>query len=73
MMLSGFVFEIASMPQPLQWLTHIIPARYYASSLQTLFQAGTLPQLLGPNMLFLLLLCIFWLGVTALKTRRTLD
>lgn len=73
MMLSGFVFEIASMPQPLQWLTHIIPARYYASSLQTLFQAGTLPQLLGPNMLFLLLLCIFWLGLTALKTRRTLD
>ena len=73
MMLSGFVFEIASMPQPLQWLTHIIPARYYASSLQTLFQAGTLPQLLGPNMLFLLLLCLFWLGLTALKTRRTLD
>jgi ABC-2 type transport system permease protein len=73
MMLSGFVFEIASMPLPLQWLTHIIPARYYASSLQTLFQAGTLPQVLGPNVLFLLLLCIFWLGLTALKTRRTLD
>ena len=72
-MLSGFVYEIASMPLPLQWLTRIIPARYYASSLQTLFQAGTLPQLLGPNMLFLLLLCIFWLGLTALKTRRTLD
>lgn len=72
-MLSGFVFEIASMPLPLQWLTRIIPARYYASSLQTLFQAGTLMELLWPNLLCLLLLSLFWLGLTALKSRRTLE
>ncbi|GAB3231395.1 ABC transporter permease [Pseudaeromonas pectinilytica] len=73
MMLSGFVYEIASMPLPLQWLTRIIPARYYASSLQTLFQAGTLMELLWPNLLCLLLLSLFWLGLTALKSRRTLE
>ena len=73
MMLSGFVYEIASMPLPLQWLTRIIPARYYASSLQTLFQAGTLMEVLWPNLLCLLLLSIFWLGLTALKSRRTLE
>ena len=72
-MLSGFVYEIASMPLPLQWLTRIIPARYYASSLQTLFQAGTLMDLLWPNLLCLLLLSLFWLGLTALKSRRTLE
>ena len=72
-MLSGFVYEIASMPLPLQWLTRIIPARYYASSLQTLFQAGTLLELLWPNLLCLLLLSLFWLGLTALKSRRTLE
>ena len=72
-MLSGFVYEIASMPLPLQWLTRIIPARYYASSLQTLFQAGTLRELLWPNLLCLLLLSLFWLGLTALKSRRTLE
>ena len=72
-MLSGFVYEIASMPLPLQWLTRIIPARYYASSLQTLFQAGTLMELLWPNLLCLLLLSLFWLGLTALKSRRTLE
>ena len=73
MMLSGFVFEIASMPLPLRLITYIIPARYYASSLQTLFQAGTLLQLLWPNLLCLLLLSLFWLGLTAYKSRRTLE
>lgn len=73
MMLSGFVFEISSMPTVLQWLTHIIPARYFASSMQTLFQAGNIASVLVPNALFLALLSIFWLGLTARKTSRTLD
>jgi ABC-2 type transport system permease protein len=73
MMLSGFVFEIASMPKVLQWVTRLIPARYFANSLQTLFQAGTIPEILIPNALFLALLALFWLGLTAWKTKRTLD
>ena len=73
LMLSGFVFEIDSMPKALQFLTRIIPARYFASSLQTLFQAGTIGASLWANALGLGLLMLFWLGLTALKTRRTLD
>ena len=73
LMLSGFVFEIDSMPKVLQFLTRIIPARYFASSLQTLFQAGTVGALLWANALGLTLLMLFWLGLTAWKTRRTLD
>jgi ABC-2 type transport system permease protein len=73
LMLSGFVFEIDSMPKALQYLTRIIPARYFASSLQTLFQAGTVGPLLWVNALGLGLLMCFWLGLTAWKTRRTLD
>lgn len=73
LMLSGFVFEIASMPLPLRLLTRVIPARYFASSLQSLFQAGTPWSLLGPNALGLALLMVLWLGLTALNTRRTLD
>ncbi len=73
LMLSGFVFEIDSMPKVLQLLTRIIPARYFASSLQTLFQAGTVGALLWTNALGLGLLMLFWLGLTARKTNRTLD
>lgn len=38
--LSGFLFEINNMPQWLQTLTYIFPARYFVESLQTLFLAG---------------------------------
>ncbi|MEO9383153.1 ABC transporter permease [Chromobacterium phragmitis] len=73
LMLSGFVFEISSMPEPLQWLTRILPARYFASTLQTLFQAGVVPGLLWFNAASLTLLGAFWLGQAVRKTRRTLD
>ena len=73
MMLSGFVYEINSMPTVLQWITQIIPARYFANSLQTLFQAGTVSAVLLGDAVFLALLGAFWLGMTALKTRRSLD
>src|SRR6056297_121400 len=38
--LSGFIFDIASMPTPIRGLTHALAARYYVSILQTVFLAG---------------------------------
>src|SRR5262249_20549449 len=40
MMLSGFLFDIRSMPTIVQWITHLVAARYFVGSLQTLFLAG---------------------------------
>ncbi len=51
--LSGFIFEIDSMPVPIQILTRVLPPRYYVSSLQTLFLAGDVPEVLVPNTLIL--------------------
>jgi ABC-2 type transport system permease protein len=39
-LLSGFIFEISSMPMPIQWLTNIVAARWLIPSLQTVFLAG---------------------------------
>jgi len=39
-LLSGFIFEIASMPKPIQWLTNVVAARWLIPSLQTVFLAG---------------------------------
>ncbi len=39
-LLSGFLFEIDSMPVVIQWITVIVPARYLIPSLQTVFLAG---------------------------------
>lgn len=40
-LLSGFLFSIDQMPTVLQWITHIVPARYYVSVLKRIFLKGT--------------------------------
>jgi ABC-2 type transport system permease protein len=72
-MLSGFVYEISSMPAPIRAATYLIPARYFVSALQTLFQAGFVGQVLLQDFLFLLVSAVFFLGLTALRTARRLD
>ena len=72
-MLSGFVFEIASMPAPVRAVTYLIPARYFISALQTLFQAGFVGRVLLDDFLFLTASAAFFLGLSALRTRRRLD
>jgi ABC-2 type transport system permease protein len=44
--LSGFLFEIDAMPAPLRLFTYAFPPRYFVSSLQTLFLAGDVPEML---------------------------
>lgn len=73
MMLSGFIYEIASMPPFLRGVTHLIPARYFVSSIQTLFQAGTRWSLLWPDILMLSLSSLLFLGLTAKLTRRRME
>ena len=73
MMLSGFTYEITSMPAWLRTVTLLLPARYFVSSMQTLFQAGDIPGVLWPDLLCLVAAAIFFVGLTARQTRRRLD
>ncbi|PXW45026.1 ABC transporter permease [Dickeya zeae] len=72
-MLSGFIFEIHSMPVLVQAVSYLIPARYFVSTLQTLFLAGNIGSVLLMNLLFLMTSAVFFIGLTAWKTRRRLD
>ena len=72
-MLSGFIFEIASMPTPIRMLTYIIPARYFVSSLQTLFLVGNVWSLLFYNLLGMFILGFFLFFITARRTVKRLD
>ncbi|WP_455872342.1 ABC transporter permease [Serratia proteamaculans] len=72
-MLSGFLFEIDSMPAIIRLITHLIPARYFVSTLHTLFLAGNIPLIITTNLLFLIASAILFIGLTALKTKRRLD
>jgi ABC-2 type transport system permease protein len=61
------------MPPVIRGFTYLIPARYFVNAIQTLFQAGQVWAVLFPSILFLVLSSIFFLGLTALKTRRRLE
>lgn len=73
MMLSGFLFEIASMPWPIRLLTYLVPARYLIPSLQTVYLAGDLWGLILPNVGVLLLFGLFFFLLSFRATRRSLD
>jgi drug efflux transport system permease protein len=45
-LLSGFLFAIEQMPTVLQWITRILPARYYVSALKKIFLKGSPAALL---------------------------
>ena len=72
-LLSGFVFEISSMPLPIQNLTRIIPARYFVSCLQTIFLAGDIRSVLLPNTLALGVIAAVLMLLVARKTNKRLD
>jgi ABC-2 type transport system permease protein len=40
-LLSGFVFPIEQMPPVVQWITRVLPARYYVTILRSVFLKGT--------------------------------
>ena len=50
MMLSGFLFDLRSMPVAVRLLTYVLPARYYVALLQTIFLAGDVWGVIVPNM-----------------------
>jgi ABC-2 type transport system permease protein len=65
-LLSGFLYSIEQMPIVLQWITRILPARYYVSVLKKIFLKGTPTALLYPD---LVPLAVFTLVLALLATR----
>ena len=49
LMLSGFLFDLRSMPAVVGLITHVLPARYYVTLLQTIFLAGDIWAVILPN------------------------
>lgn len=72
-LLSGFIFDIGSMPTVVQVITHIVAARYYVAILQTVFLAGNVWGVILPNALALVLLATIFLGLTWRNARKRLE
>jgi len=65
-LLSGFLYSIEQMPIVLQWITRILPARYYVSVLKKIFLKGTPTALLYAD---LVPLAVFTFVLALLATR----
>jgi ABC-2 type transport system permease protein len=72
-LLSGFLFEIDSMPAPIRALTHVLPARYFVASLQSVFLAGDVWWQFLRAIGAMLAIGAVLFTVTARNTRKSLD
>jgi ABC-2 type transport system permease protein len=73
MLLSGFIFEIASMPTIIQWISYIVPARYLIPCLQSVFLAGDIWPLFLPNMGILAFIGCVMFAIAVRNTKKRLD
>ena len=71
--LSGLIFDIKSMPLPVQILTYALPARYFVSCLQSLFLAGNIWPVIVPNVMVMIGFGFFFFFVTSRKSAKRLD
>lgn len=72
LLLSGFVFDISSMPEILQLFTRILPATYFNTCIRTLFLAGDYWNIFVPSLLYMAILAMALLTLVYLKIPRRL-
>ncbi len=71
-MLSGFVFDINSMPFPIQVITHIVAARYFVSILQSLFLVGNVWKIYIINCIWLMVMALLFFRIIRKKSHKRL-
>jgi ABC-2 type transport system permease protein len=71
--LSGFVFDINSMPAPIRLITHIVAARYFVTIAQSIFLAGNVWPVVLPNIFALLIMAALFLTLARRSVRKSLE
>ena len=70
LMLSGFIFPISSMPEFLQLVTRIVPARYFLVALRGIVLKGVGPAVFWSDLVALVIFAVVILGLASLRLRR---
>ncbi len=71
--LSGFSFPISSMPRVMQWMTYLDPLRYYLVIIRDSFLKGDGWNVLGPQMLGLVVIALALLAISVQRFHKSLD
>ena len=72
LMLSGFIYDLRSVPLGVRLVSYLVPARYFVSLLQTLFLAGDVWSIVLPNCAVLAVIAVVMLVFTRRATRKVL-
>ncbi len=71
--LSGFMFPLAAMPPVLQWVSHVIPLRYYLIIIRSILLKGVGAGAVRGEILALAIFAAAMLTAAALRFRKRLD
>lgn len=72
MLLSGFVFPIENMPTALQYITHVVPARYFVEGLRGVLLRGNGLEELWPQAAALAVFATLMIAISTARFRRTI-
>jgi len=72
-LLSGFLFEIESMPYAIQLITHLLAVKYYITCIQTVFLAGDIWAVFLPNIAAMLVIGLLFFIIAIKKSSKTLE
>jgi ABC-2 type transport system permease protein len=72
MILSGFFFPVATMPEPVQWLTLLNPVRHFLEMIRAIFLKGATLATLWPQFAALTAMTAGAVAAAAWRFRRTL-
>ena len=72
-MLSGMIFPVESMPAPLQWLSAIVPPRYYIEAMRKLMIMGVGIKEVAREVTVLTVMTLFLLVVSLKKFKTRLE
>jgi len=72
LMLSGFIYDLRSVPLAIRLVSYLVPARYFVSLLQTMFLAGDVWSVILPNAAVMAVVATVMLALTWRATRKSL-
>jgi len=73
MLLSGMIFPIENMPVPLQWVSNIIPAKWYISAVKTIMIKGLGISAVLKEVSVLILMSLVLIGISLKKFKIRLE
>ncbi len=71
-LLSGFMYAIANMPEPIQVLTHLIPSRYFVTILKNVYLKGAGMEIILAEAVFLFFFGVIMVFIANKKLKKRL-